>query len=58
MISISVFAIICWAIVGILNVVNYVNNRECRWIDYWILYGVFIINLINKSRFTSSRLST
>ena len=49
MISIYIVAIICWAIVGILNIVNYVNNRECRWIDYWILYGVFIINLINNT---------
>ena len=47
MISISIVAIICWAIVGILNIVNYVNDRECRWIYYWILYGVFILNLIN-----------
>ena len=47
MISIYIVAIICWAIVGILNIVNYVSNRECRWIDYWILYGVFILNLIN-----------
>ena len=47
MISISIVAIICWAIVGIFNVVNYVNNRKCRWIDYWILYVVFITTLIN-----------
>lgn len=48
MISISVFALICWIIVGILNTINYVNNRKCRWIDYWILYGVLILNLINN----------
>ena len=48
MISISVFALICWIIVGILNTVNYVNNRECRWIDYWLVYGVLIVNLIDE----------
>lgn len=48
MISISVFVLICWVIVGILNIVNYVNNRKCQWIDYWILYGVLILNLINN----------
>ena len=48
MISISIVAIICWAIVGILNIVNYVNNRECRWIDYWLVYGVLIVSLVDK----------
>ena len=48
MISIYIVAIICWAIVGIFNIVNYVNDRKCRWVDYWILYGVFITDLINN----------
>ena len=47
--TISIMVLVCWLTVGILNIVNYVNNRECRWIDYWILYGVFIINLINNT---------
>ena len=47
MISISVFALICWVIVGIFNLVNYINDSECRWFDYWLLYGVFIFNLVN-----------
>ena len=47
MISISIVAIICWAIVGILNILNCIHNNKCNWIDYWLLYGVFILNLIN-----------
>ena len=47
MISISIAALICWLIVGILNIINCVNNRKCSWLDYWLLYGVFIINFID-----------
>lgn len=48
MISIYIVAIICWAIVGILNIINYVNNRKCSWLDYWLVYGVLIITLIDE----------
>ena len=48
MISISIAALICWLIVGILNIINCVNNRKCSWLDYWLLYVVLIINLIDE----------
>ena len=47
MISISVFALICWIIVGGLGLINCITKRECRWIDYWLVYGVLIVNLID-----------
>ena len=48
MISISVVALICWLVVGGLGLINCITKRECRWIDYWLVYGVLIVNLIDN----------
>ena len=46
--TISIMVLVCWITVGILNVVNCVRNHKCHWLDYWLVYGVLIINLIGK----------
>lgn len=48
MISISIVALVLWAIVGILGFVNYISGRTCKWIDYWLVYGVLIVSLVDK----------
>ena len=48
MILISITCLICWSIVGILNILNCIHNNQCNWIDYWLLYGVFILNLFDN----------
>ena len=48
MISISVVALVLWAIVGILGFVNCISGRTCKWIDYWLVYGVLIVSLVNE----------
>lgn len=46
--TISIMALVCWLIVGILNLASCIIKHECRWLDYWLLYGVLIINLIDE----------
>ena len=41
-------ALVLWAIVGILSFVNCISGRTCKWIDYWLVYGVLIIILVEK----------
>ena len=48
MISISITCLICWSIVGILNILNRIHNNQCNWIDYWLVYGVLIVILVEK----------
>ena len=48
MISISIAALVIWLIVGGLNLVRCITKRECSWLDYWLLYVVLIINLIDE----------
>ena len=48
MISNSMVALVLWVIVGILSLVNYISGRTCKWIDYWLVYGVLIVNLIDE----------
>ena len=48
MISISVVVSVLWLIVGGLGLINCITKRECRWIDYWLVYGVLIVNLIDN----------
>ena len=46
--TISIMALICWLIVGVLNIVDCTSHRKCSWLNYWLLYGVLIINLIDE----------
>ena len=48
MISISIAVLMIWLIVGGLNLVRCITKRECSWLDYWLLYVVLIINLIDE----------
>lgn len=48
MISISLAVLVIWLIVGGLNLARCITKRECSWLDYWFLYGVLIINLIDE----------
>ncbi len=48
MISISVAVLVIWLIVGGLNLARCITKRECSWLDYWPLYVVLIINLIDE----------
>ena len=48
MISISIAVLVLWLIVGGLNLARCITKRECRWLDYWLLYVVLIINLIEE----------
>ena len=48
MISISIAVLVIWLIVGGLNLVRCITKRECSWLDYWLLYVVLIINLIDE----------
>ena len=34
--------------VGGLNLARCITKRECSWLDYWLVYGVLIINLIDE----------
>ena len=45
--TISIMVLVCWLIVGGLGLINCITKRECRWIDYWLVYGVLIVNLID-----------
>ena len=46
--TISIMVLVCWLIVGGLGLINCITKRECRWIDYWLVYGVLIVNLIDN----------
>ena len=48
MISISVVSIIIWVIVGLINLISCINHFECTWGNYWLVYGVLIVALINQ----------
>lgn len=48
MISSSIVALVLWAIVGILGLINCISGRTCKWIDYWLVYGVLIVSLVDK----------
>ena len=48
MISISIAVLVLWLIVGGLNLARCITKRECSWLDYWLLYVVLIINLIDE----------
>lgn len=48
MISVLVVALIMWIIAGLLGLINCLKGNECRWIDYWIVYGVLIAILVNQ----------
>ena len=48
MISISVGAFILWIIVGVLGLINCINGRECRWINYWLVYSMLMITFSNQ----------
>lgn len=48
MIPISIAALVIWLIVGGLNLARRITKRECSWLDYWLVYGVLIINLIDE----------
>ena len=41
-------ALVLWVIVGILSFVNCISGRTCKWIDYWLVYGVLIVSLVDK----------
>ena len=47
MISISIVVLLLWLIVGGLNLARCIIKRECSWLDYWLVYGVLIVNLID-----------
>lgn len=46
--TISIMVLVCWLVVGGLGLINCITKRECRWIDYWLVYGVLIVNLIDE----------
>ena len=46
--TISIMVLVCWLTVGVLNLASYITKHECRWLDYWLVYGVLIINLIDE----------
>ena len=46
--TISIMVLVCWLIVGVINLASCITKHECRWLDYWLVYGVLIINLINE----------
>ena len=46
--TISIMALICWLIVGILNIVDCARNHKCSWLDYTLVHGVLIISLIDE----------
>lgn len=46
--TISIMVLVCWLIVGVINLASCITKRECRWLDYWLLYVVLIINLIDE----------
>ena len=48
MISISIAVLVLWLIVGGLNLARCITKRKCSWLDYWLVYGVLIINLIDE----------
>ena len=48
MISISVVVLVLWLIVGGLNLARCITKRECSWLDYWLVYVVLIVNLIDE----------
>ena len=46
--TISIMALICWLTVGVLDLASCITKHECRWPDYWLVYVVLIINLIDE----------
>lgn len=48
MISISITVFVLWLIVGGLNLVRCITKHECNWLDYWLVYVVLIINLVDE----------
>ena len=46
--TISIMVLVCWLIVGVINLASCITKHECRWLDYWLLYVVLIINLIDE----------
>ena len=48
MILISIVVLVIWLIVGGINLARCIVKSECSWLDYWLVYGVLIINLIDE----------
>ena len=46
--TISIAVLVLWLIVGGLNLARCITKRECNWLDYWLVYVVLIINLIDE----------
>ena len=46
--TISIMVLVCWITVGILNIVNCARSHKCSWLDYWLVYVVLIVNLIDE----------
>ena len=45
--TISIMVLVCWLTVGVINLASCITKRECRWIVYWFVYVVLIVNLID-----------
>ena len=46
--TISIMVLVCWLTVGVINLASCITEHECKWLDYWLVYGVLIINLIDE----------
>ena len=40
--------IICWVLVGIINILRCIIGEPCYWITYWLCYIMLMITLISK----------
>ena len=44
----TIEVLVLWAIVGILSFVKCISGRTCKWIDYWLVYGVLMVSLVDE----------
>ena len=41
--------IIIWLFIGLIQIISIIcNKKSARWLEYWLLYGVLITDLINN----------
>ena len=46
--TISIMVLVCWLTVGVLDLARCITKHKCNWLDYWLVYVVLIINLVDE----------
>ena len=46
--NLNLILIVIWLFVGLIQVIGIIRSKKSVcWLEYWLVYGVLIVNLIN-----------